>query len=68
MILKYPSLLDSYLFNHIFNVTLKSSHSLCQCNTWNKKKQFPFSFYFSWESPHGSIYSLAKDFDIWFKE
>lgn len=68
MILKYASPLDPYLPSHIFKVTIKSSCTLCQCKTWNKEKQFPFSFYPSWESPQVSIYSLAKDFDIWFEE
>lgn len=45
IVLKYGSLLDSCILNHIFNATIKSSSSLCQCKTWNNKKGSPVSFY-----------------------
>lgn len=70
IVLKYGSLLNSYIPNRIFISTIKFSSSLCQCKTCSNKKGSPFSFSSCWESPYGSIYkySLAKDFDIWLKE
>lgn len=44
IVIKYGSLLDSYIPNHIFISTIKFSSSLCQSKTCSNKKGSPFSF------------------------